>query len=69
VTGVEFKAAIKAAGLNQGEFAEAMGVHRSTIGERFKADTVEPYWVYALAGMIAARSSMQIISFVGHADK
>lgn len=69
MTGVEFKAAIKAAGLNQGEFADAMGVHRSTIGERFKADVVEPYWVYALAGMIAVESSKTIISFVGQADK
>lgn len=69
MTGAEFKAAIKAAGLNRGEFADAMGVHRSTIGERFKAATVEPYWVYALAGMIAAKSSRKIISFVGNADK
>ncbi|WP_018608157.1 helix-turn-helix domain-containing protein [Uliginosibacterium gangwonense] len=69
MTGEEYKAAIKATGMSQGEFAEAMGVHRSTIGERFKAEVVEPYWVYALAGLIAVRASLQIISFVGKADK
>ena len=66
MTGQEFKKAIKAAGFSQGEFAAAMGVHRTTIGERFKLAVVEPYWVHALAGLVAARSAAEIVALVGY---
>lgn len=55
MTGLEFKQAIKAAGYTQLRFAEAMGVRRDTIGERYKKEVVEPYWVFALHGLIATR--------------
>ena len=68
MTGQEFRDALKAAGLSQGEFAAAMGVHRTTIGERFKLDAVEPYWVFALAGLVAVRAAKEVIVLVGKAD-
>lgn len=68
MTGAEFAEAVKAAGYNQKAFAKAMGVHRTTIAERFAAEAVEPYWVYALAGLVAGAASSQVAALVGQAD-
>lgn len=67
MTGQEFAAAVKAAGYTQKRFAEVMGVHRTTIAERFSADAVEPYWVYALAGLIAGKAAGEVAGLVSHA--
>lgn len=64
MTGSEFKTALKAAGYTQGQFAEAMGVHRTVIGRQCGADAVDRYWIYALAGLIAARESQVIAALV-----
>ncbi len=64
MTGQEFEAAVKAAGYTQKRFAETMGVHRTTIADRFVAETVEPFWVYALAGLIAGEATGQIAEIV-----
>lgn len=69
MTGQEYAAAVKAAGYTQKRFAEVMGVHRTTIAERFVAEAVEPYWVYALAGLIAGQSASAVIKLVGSANK
>jgi transcriptional regulator with XRE-family HTH domain len=69
VTGQEFAAAVKAAGYTQKRFAEVMGVHRTTVAERFNAETVEPYWVYALAGLIAGKAAGEVVALVSYADK
>lgn len=69
MTGHEFAASVKAAGYTQKRFAEVMGVHRTTIAERFAANDVEPYWVYALAGLIAGQSAGDVIKLVSLADK
>ena len=66
--GQEFAAAVKAAGYTQKRFAEIMGVHRTTIAERFSADAVEPYWVYALAGLIAGKAAGEVAELVSYAD-
>lgn len=68
MTGDEFAVAVKAAGFTQKAFAEAMGVHRTTIAERFSAVEVEPYWVYALAGLIAGAASEQVAELVAKAN-
>lgn len=67
--GEEFKAALKLADLNQGQFADAMGVHRTVIGRQCNADEVDRYWVYALAGWIAATSANQVITLVAKYNK
>ena len=64
MTGAEFKAELKAAGYNQVAFAQLMGVHRETIGNQCAADQVERYWVYALAGLVAANSAEAVVSIV-----
>lgn len=62
MTGADFKVAIKAAGYTQKDFAERMGVHRTTIGDRFSLDEVEPYWIFALAGLVAADAANKVVS-------
>ena len=69
MTGADFKAALKAAGYTQAAFALEMGVHRHTIGKQFEADQVERYWVYALAGLVAANSAAAVTSIVENIDK
>lgn len=69
MTGAEFKAALKAAGYTQAAFALEMGVHRQTIGKQFDANQVERYWVYALAGLVAANSAGAVVSIVEGIDK
>lgn len=64
MTGQEFAEAVKAAGYTQKRFAEVMGVHRTTIAERFSAAEVEPYWVYALAGLIAGSAAVEVAALV-----
>jgi len=68
MTGTEFAAAVKAAGYSQKHFAEVMGVHRTTIADRFVAETVESYWVYALAGLIAGNAAKSVVDIVGRLD-
>ncbi|OJW46183.1 MAG: hypothetical protein BGO63_03695 [Candidatus Accumulibacter sp. 66-26] len=68
MTGKEFAEAVKAAGFTQKAFATVMGVHRTTIAERFVASVVEPYWVYALAGLIAGNAAAQVAALVAKAD-
>jgi transcriptional regulator with XRE-family HTH domain len=68
MTGEEFAAAVKAAGYTQKAFAETMGVHRTTIADRFNAEAVEPYWVYALAGLIAGTAACEVAELVSKAD-
>ena len=69
MTGQEFEAAVKAAGYTQKRFAELMGVHRTTIAERYQAETVEPYWVYALAGLIAGKAAGEVTTLVACASE
>lgn len=69
MTGAEFKAALKAAGYTQAAFALEMGVHRQTIGKQADADRVERVWVYALAGLVAARSTGVLLSIVEKLDE
>ena len=64
MTGNEFRSALNDAGLTQREFADEMGVHRTVIGRQFAAAAVEPYWVYALVGVLAARTSRTIAAMV-----
>ena len=64
MTGSEFRTALSDAGIKQCEFAEEMGVHRTVIGRQFAAATVEPFWVYALVGLLAARTSKTIAAMV-----
>lgn len=68
MTGQEFAAAVKAAGYTQKGFAEIMGVHRTTIAERFTAGSVEPYWVYALAGLITGKAAEKVARLIGQAN-
>lgn len=68
MTGQEFEAAVKAAGYTQKRFAEKMGVHRTTIAKQYGAETVDPFWVYALAGLIAAKAAGEVVELVGGAD-
>jgi len=68
MTGEEFATAVKAAGYTQKAFAEVMGVHRTTIADRFNAESVEPYWVYALAGLIAGTAAGEVFDLVSKAD-
>lgn len=68
MTGHEFAAAVEAAGYTQKHFAEIMGVHRTTISERYNTHKVEPYWVYALAGLIAGKAAGDVIEIVKYAD-
>lgn len=69
MTGEEFKAFLKAAGYTQAAFAQIMGVHRETIGNQCKVERVERYWVYALAGLVAASSANAVTSIVEKIDK
>lgn len=69
MTGKEFEAAVKAAGYSQSAFAKVMGVHRTTIAERYSKDVVEPYWVYALAGLIAGRAAASISALVSQCSE
>jgi DNA-binding XRE family transcriptional regulator len=68
MTGTEFKAALKAAGYTQAAFAHEMGVHRQTIGKQAEADHVDRVWVYALAGLVAVRSTGAVMSIVEKLD-
>lgn len=69
MTGIEFEQAVKAAGYTQKRFAEIMGVYRTTIANQYQAVEVEPFWVYALAGLIAAKSTKEIADIVSKANK
>lgn len=69
MTGAEFKAALKAAGYTQAAFALEMDVHRQTIGKQADAGLVDRVWVYALAGLVAARSTGAVMSIVDKLDK
>lgn len=62
--GIEFRGALDEAGLTQKEFAEEMGVHRTVIGRQFAAKQVDPYWVYALAGLLALRTAKTLTILV-----
>lgn len=62
MTGEEFKAAIKNAGYNQATFAELMKVHRQTIGAQCQASVVDPYWAYAIAGVVAIKSAASVMA-------
>lgn len=64
MTGNEFRTALQDAGFTQKEFAETMGVHRTLIGRQFAAPEVDPYWAYALAGLLAVRTSKTIAAMV-----
>ena len=64
MTGNEFRTALQDAGVTQKEFAETMGVHRTLIGRQFAAPAVDPYWVYAFAGLLAVRTSKTIAAMV-----
>lgn len=60
MTGNEFRSAIEMAGLTINEFAETMGVHRSTISRIINSDkAIEPYWAYALAGLLSINTYKQ----------
>lgn len=63
MTGSQFFAALKRAGFTQSSFAEVMGVDRGRIVRRCSSAIVEPYWVYALAGVIAEAVSSQLTGF------
>jgi transcriptional regulator with XRE-family HTH domain len=60
MTGREFHDAMKQAGFTQKKFAEAMGVDRGRIVARCAAQQVEQYWIYALAGIVAEQTSVQL---------
>ena len=64
MTGAEFKGALKRAGFSQTKFAELMGVHRNRIITRCKSAEVEPYWTYALIGLIAQSANSEIASIL-----
>ena len=64
MNGNEFRAALTEAGVTQKEFAEMMGVHRTVIGRQFGAKEVAPYWGYALAGLLAARTARVVSGLV-----
>jgi DNA-binding XRE family transcriptional regulator len=68
MTGQEFKAAVKAAGYTQQQFAEIMGVFRTTIANQYNAEKVTPYWVYALAGLISRKAAGEVVALVDQAD-
>lgn len=68
MTGKEFEAAVKAAGYTQKRFAEIMGVARTTIARQYEAEEVSPYWVYALAGLIAGTAAGEVVSLVSNAN-
>lgn len=68
MTGQEFAGAVKAAGYTQKAFAEIMGVHRSTVGERYAEAEVDPLWVYALAGLVAVKAAGTVTALVGKTD-
>lgn len=55
---------MKAAGYTQKRFAEIMGVHRTAIARQYKAENVEPAWVYALAGLIASKSANDVVALI-----
>ncbi|MCL2326786.1 MAG: helix-turn-helix domain-containing protein [Proteobacteria bacterium] len=62
--GFEFRGALEEAGMTQKEFAEEMGVHRTVIGRQCNAKKVEPYWVYALAGLLATKTARTLTMLV-----
>lgn len=63
--GQEFANALKTAGYTQKAFAEIMNVHRTTVGRCCCAEVeVEPLWVYALAGLVAAKAAGTITALV-----
>lgn len=65
MTGQEFANALKAAGYTQKAFAEVMKVHRTTVGRCCGADDeVEPLWVYALVGLVAAKAAGTVTALV-----
>ena len=64
MTGIEFRAALSEHGFTQSEFASIMGVHRTVIGRQFAAKAVGQMWVYALAGLMAARTASSISMIV-----
>ncbi len=64
MTGIEFRAALSEHGFTQSEFASIMGVHRTVIGRQFAAKVVGQMWVYALAGLMAARTASTISMIV-----
>lgn len=68
MTGGKFKAAFKAAGYNQGQFAGVMGVHRTAIGRQCASAEVDRVWVFALAGLVAGRSADSVTSLVAEYD-
>lgn len=68
MTGDGFRQALKDAGYNQGQFAAVMGVHRTLIGRLCAAAEVEPHWVFALAGLVAARQSAAVSGLVAEYD-
>ena len=69
MTGNEFEQAVKAAGYTQKKFGEVMGVYRTTIANQYQSAEVEPFWVYALAGLIASKSTKEILDIVSKANK
>lgn len=62
--GFEFRGALEEVGLTQKEFAEVMGVHRTVIGRQFAAKQVDPYWVFALGGLLAWRNAKTLTALV-----
>lgn len=64
MTGSEFRIAVKEAGYTQKQFADVMGVYRTTVAKQFTAKTVDPLWVYALVGIIAKKNVKEINAII-----
>jgi len=64
MTGNDFRVSLEQAGINQKEFADLMGVHRTVIGRQFQAKEVTPYWSFALAGLLATRMAKDLCMMV-----
>ena len=64
MTGTDFRASIEEAGMTQLEFAEKMGVHRTTIARVCQEKVVEPHWAYALAGYLAVGQARLLMTMV-----
>ncbi len=55
MTGEQFHQYLKEAGCTQEEFANIMGVHRTTIVSKCASKQLETYWIFSLLGFLRAK--------------
>ena len=69
MTGAEFEKAVKTAGYTTEAHARLMCVTHTEIINLYSEEKIQPFWAYALAGIISAKAYEAILDIIADIDK